>query len=313
MQEKVVRLQSAKLDQLAGKIRNDIERRAKSEAEWVEATLDLCADLAEARATLPDDIGFGQWFDSSGFELNKNDRAAAISMGEDLVRAREVLTVTKSRSLQLIYNNEFRFPNARKPTTEDKPRSKIQTRGPTKKEQAAFAAYDQLEAALETVTRQAVAREAGVSNTIADKVIAARRAASAQPLPELSMTAQQKLEAWQKKLEAEFEYRVRQASMQWLDEVRIPIYEKKLADIERMFEWPRNAVMTKPEYRAIMRCLHPDSLNSRTEEQLAEAFRLFTHYKPKLIRLDEDERREVLSGLPRTREELLARKKDTQS
>ena len=41
---------------------------------------------------------------------------------------------------------------------------------------------------------------------------------------------------------------------------------------------------------------------------MAEAFRIFTHYKLKMV-ADEDERQKLMSGFPRTREELLARKK----
>jgi hypothetical protein len=75
-----------------------------------------------------------------------------------------------------------------------------------------------------------------------------------------------------------------------------------------MLTWPRNGVMTKSEYNTILRCLHPDGLKSRTEQQLSEAFRIFTHYKLKMV-ADDDERQKFMSGLPRTREELLARKK----
>jgi hypothetical protein len=136
------------------------------------------------------------------------------------------------------------------------------------------------------------------------------RAAPAEALPPLSPTAQQKLDAYKRQLERDFEYRVRMEAMKWVNEVRIPIYEQKLAAIEQMLSWPRNAVMYKEEYNKILMCLHPDSLNSRTSDQLAEAFRIFTHYKPKMVATDEEERRRILSSdLPRTREELLARRR----
>ena len=56
-------------------------------------------------------------------------------------------------------------------------------------------------------------------------------------------------------------------------------------------------------------CAHPDGLKSRTEEQLAEAFRILTKYKPKMVALDEDGRRQLYGDMPRTREELLRRKR----
>jgi hypothetical protein len=61
--------------------------------------------------------------------------------------------------------------------------------------------------------------------------------------------------------------------------------------------------MTKAEYNTIMRCLHPDSLRSRTEEQLAEAFRLFTAYRLKLVPPDAEEREKLMAGFPRTPED----------
>jgi hypothetical protein len=70
--------------------------------------------------------------------------------------------------------------------------------------------------------------------------------------------------------------------------------------------------MRKAEYNTIMRCLHPDTAHSRTSEERAEAFRLFTHYKLKMIN-DEEERidakRELRSNMPKTLQEMLARKK----
>jgi hypothetical protein len=129
---------------------------------------------------------------------------------------------------------------------------------------------------------------------------------------QLSATAKQKLDAaiaaHKRRLDREFEGRVRAESMKWINEVRIPSYEKKIGDLIRMLSSPRNAVMTSAEYKKVVMCLHPDGLSSRTEEQLAEALRIFIHYKPKMV-ADEEEKRRALSNLPRTVEELLARKK----
>src|SRR5262245_6610724 len=84
-------------------------------------------------------------------------------------------------------------------------------------------------------------------------VRALREAAAKAELPPLSLTAQQKLEAWQRKLEADFDHRVRLASQKWLDEVRIPLYEKQIDELEHMLNWPRNAVMTRAEYNTVLK------------------------------------------------------------
>ena len=312
MSDNVVQLQETKLDRLAERIKGDIARRDTSKTEWVEATVDLCLALAEARAEFKDDQSFGRWFAESGFQLNDHDRAAAIAMGQNIEQARLVLEATERRSLQLIHREECRFANASKPT---RGASSI---GKGKKTRIVVDEIVRRTASGQSTKVLDLAKDLGVSKGVIEKALtihATEARAVDQPLPDfgLSATAQQKLEvaiaAHKKRLEREFEDRVRQEAMKWIDEVRIPLYEKKLAEIERMLSWPRNAVMTAPEYRKVMICLHPDSLHSRTEEQLAEAFRIFTHYKPKMVLLNDEERQRTLSDLPRTREEMLARKR----
>ena len=305
MTAEVHQLHTEKLDRLVVKIKQDLDRRAKSTTEWVEATLDLCADLAEARAEFPGHQGdkeFGRWLDANQVELSHQDRAAAIAMGADRGRAREVLTATKSRSLRLICANEFMFTSAGKHTQHMPPRP------PTKKQQKAFAAYDRLAATGVEVTRQAVMEAAGVSNTVADRVCTTRRAAAVTELPELSMTAQQKLEVWQHKLEAEFDHRVYLEARKQMEELHIPAVRKELDAMAKMLASPRYAVMRKGDYNKIMKCLHPDRMDGVTVEELAEAFRIFTHYKLKMIN-DEEERKDALRRMENvlpSREEALA-------
>ena len=128
------------LNLLAEQIKNDIDRRGKSHAEWIDATLDLCVHLAEARAAFADNISFGDGSMPSAFKLSHQDRAAAIAMGQDTDRARQVLAATERRSLQLIHAHEFRLTSASKtPRPKPKPIS-------TERERA-FAAYDRRKAA----------------------------------------------------------------------------------------------------------------------------------------------------------------------
>lgn len=137
------------------------------------------------------------------------------------------------------------------------------------------------------------------------------------PLPELSLTAQQKLEVWQKRLEANFDYRVRVEAQRRLDEISFPQYQKQLDEIARKLEWyPREGagVMTRKEYNTILKCLHSDKIKGFAEDPEAaavamnEAFRLFTKYEARLVS-DEETRRTLRSALPKTVEEMLARKK----
>ncbi len=191
-------------------------------------------------------------------------------------------------------------------------KSEKRQQGTDEKRQRAFAVYDRRREAGEKLTRDAIAEEAGVSGTIAQYVIGSREAEPASPLPELSMSAQQKLEAWQHKLEVDFEYRVQKGIRKWRDNMGISSLEKKIEELKKMLSWPQYAVMKKVEYNKIVKCLHPDSINNRTPDELAEAFHIFTRYKLKLIN-DKGEREEELrklkGGLPRTVQEMFARKK----
>src|SRR5262245_56619366 len=117
---------SAPLVRLADKIRGDLSRRTESREQWIEATLDLCIHLAEARAQFKADIEFGQWCGENGFGdnvLNKDDRAAAIAMGGHLDETPDVLQLTDRRSLQHIYRHECRFRHATKPARATKKKS----------------------------------------------------------------------------------------------------------------------------------------------------------------------------------------------
>ena len=111
------------LDRLANRIRGDLKQQVESRETWVEATLDLCIALAEARTQFPADIAFGQWCEASGFGkdvLNDHDRAAAIKMGQYPDEARQVLGTTERRSLRYIYEQECRFGQVAKPTTKSR-------------------------------------------------------------------------------------------------------------------------------------------------------------------------------------------------
>ncbi len=301
------------LDELAGSIKSDLARRTNSRIEFAEATRDLCLHLVKARDKFAADQAFGKWFDSQGFDLDYQERAAAIALGRDMDRVWPVLQITDRRSLRTIRDKECRFDNVVKPpkTVNAKEDEVKEAAEDTRK---AAEIIHRRRAAGEVLSNKAVAEEAGVPIQAVKLGFAyaqGQLAATAETLAaQLSQSAREKLDAtiraYQHQLDQSFEYRVREASAKWLDDVRIPLYEKRLDEIEDMFKW-RPAVMSKTDYNTIMRCLHPDSKTSRTEEQLSAAFQAFTKYKAQLVD-DHDERMKLTSGMPRTREELLARR-----
>lgn len=326
------------LNLLAEKIKNDIDRR---EDGWVTATLDLCIHLAEARAAFADNISFGQWFDENEIKLSHQDRAAAIAMGQDIDRARQILSATERRSLRHIYEQEFRLTRVGKtPKPKSKPIS-------TERERA-FAVYDRRKAAGEPLTWEAVRTEAGTGHTVVRVVFTTREAEEkiraeiqqeAPPAPDpakaerarliaemdadrltqlATMTPAQRKQfdarsaAYRQELADTMAAQLSAGIAKWEEENGIALYMKRLEKLETMFTSPPNAIMHKAEYNIILRCLHPDTGHSRTDQELAEAFRLLTHYKLKMVNDAEEReraRRELRSTMPKTLAEMLARKK----
>jgi hypothetical protein len=96
-----------KLERLVASIGELLTRDAANQKEWVEIKLSLCAELVDARMEFKAHREFGEWF-SAYFDMNHQDRAAYIAMGRDLELAREILEITERRSIQHIYEKEFK-------------------------------------------------------------------------------------------------------------------------------------------------------------------------------------------------------------
>jgi hypothetical protein len=294
------------LDALTARINDAIERREHSKEEWAAATIQLCECLAEARSRFKNDKAFGEWFDASGFGLSHQDRAAAIAMGKEIELAREVLEKTDRRSLQHIHSKEFkRFTHVSKPPKPKKTNDKLE---------AALHVYDRRKLAGEELTYEAIAKEAGVSSTPVRRAIAIREAEEAAGKEEqaaLSMSAKEKLEAAIRReirrLELEAETKARQEARRIVDELSIPNYLETLKKVEGMLKWTRG-VMPRSEYRKILACLHPDMARDGHAKRFEEAFRLFNQYEAKLVIDNEQADIKKVSTLPRTVEEMLARK-----
>lgn len=343
------------LEKLADKIRNDIERRQKLEMEWVTATVDLCLHLVEARIEIPDNIAFGEWFKSCEFDLNRNERAAAIRMGEHIEIAKQVLETTKSRSIELIHDHEFRyaverFQSTLKTTGQNETVSPPENQPPivtvtkpkpvSKKRKQAEASYNKLAAKGVPFTQRDVVKDAGVSGTVVRAIFTAKETEQkiisevtdnlAIEVLETSLpeTDRKRYEMLKEKLEAKYvamnnkliestefmiDERAKQKSQEWLEDIKLPAYEKEMRDLERMLNNPRNFIMTKEEYNILLMCVHPDGIKSRTEEQLTQAFRTLTKYKLKMVDDAEERRLKIIrlqsAPLPKTVEEMLARKR----
>ena len=92
---------------LAERIKASYENAVKDRNEWVSGTLELAANLDEARARFPSEIDFGVWLAQNELDwLGKGDRAALLGMANDLDVTRIVLEETKSASLRVIWREE---------------------------------------------------------------------------------------------------------------------------------------------------------------------------------------------------------------
>jgi hypothetical protein len=85
--------------------------------EWVNASLDLCAALIEARRLKPPRMRQSDWLKQEDLYIyNAADLNALFRLGTNLALARTILTETKSRSYQLIWRevgDRFERPRAK--------------------------------------------------------------------------------------------------------------------------------------------------------------------------------------------------------
>ena len=126
----------------------------------------------------------------------------------------------------------------------------------------------------------------------------------------LSLSAQEKLDAairqHKKKLDMEFELRVRGELKRHLDMVSLPSYLKEIASLERSIR-DRRGIMDRATYRKILACLHPDRQpDPMLKKRYEEAFRLFTELEKRV--LNEKESPTQFRDMPRTYDELMRMK-----
>lgn len=134
------------------------------------------------------------------------------------------------------------------------------------------------------LTRAQIAAEAGIGQRQVRHVVEReqiRREAKADPeiTPDmLSMTQQQKNEAWRRqemaRMAMQFKQMVSDRVREHIDAIILPDWKQKIAQAKELFKHRRGA-MDKETFNAIRRALHPDSRKSISDKKLGEAFDTF--------------------------------------
>jgi len=137
-----------------------------------------------------------------------------------------------------------------------------------------------------------IAAEIGVDGRAVRHVIEReqiRREAKAEPDIDpatLSMSAQEKLIAairqHQRKLDLQFEQRVRDGIKSRIDEIVLPHWKEQIAKAQELYKHRRGA-MDKDTFNVIRRALHPDSRLSISDKKLGEAFDTFMSLEKYLL------------------------------
>lgn len=302
----------------ADQIKADIDRRERGESEWRMGTFDLCLHLAQTRASFDSNSAFHDWLIENKLGddvLGKNDRAAAIAMGQHPEIAKAVLEKTERRSLRLIHEEEFRIPSTGNTEAEAKPTGKLKKDGTMRmkagRKKGAFrkplSAADEARI-ISMLFEQGKTREEvveafkgsglKVNNHIVDRVRDLERGrrqeqsrAEADPIIDpttLSKSAQEKLEAakrqWLKAWEREKSELIRLEVVRRIEENLLPFYKEKFdraEQIEKMLFKRGKGVMTENDFITVLRCLHSD--NSASTQMRDEAFKIFNGLKLSLV------------------------------
>jgi hypothetical protein len=299
-----------KLERLARAISRGLSRMTTAHTDWNEAVIETASALAEARGVHPSNEAFGRWCEANGFGediLNKDDRAAYVAMGSDPDQLRTVLGKTQSRSIRLIFQNEFRLRNAEKtePNREHSaPKSKKQSRsgksGRARKPSRAnkpdtTQVQDHIREAVqneEPIHRSATAKEFNVSE-YAVSLATAREEERKTLLAELGLISIEALKSASikekyiahcrmedKKREQEFESRVQEEVKKRIDRAFPHLqkaeneaystkerYQRLLKEQTKMF--------TEAEFELLLMCCHEDNVASI--EKRKKATQLLLH------------------------------------
>jgi flagellar biosynthesis/type III secretory pathway protein FliH len=281
----------------------------ENESAWADMVLTMALRLKELRDDFTDNEDFSQCLDELGLdEISRDDRVAYINMGRYPDITREVLKTTIRRSAQHIWRQEIM------PKIESSSRDENSTAKSVDKKSREWKPSVEVERA--AVVR-AAAREAGepepTREEIADKLgvqasgnintgraldygrqqgyqqgYEDARIASADPA-ELSKTHRAKYEALERRLNNEFNVRVRIAAK----EIANAEIDRRTARLGEVLEEARSLSMrtfgkpfTVKEFRTIVLALHEDSTNADNRRDAWDII----YPKRALLRPDEEDR-----------------------
>ena len=255
-----------------------LERNAKADKDWKEATLELAIELAGAKHDLRTTNAFGKWCDErfGDNRLSVNDRAALARWGLDPEQTRLMLAAENSRSIQMI---DRRLCNATK-----SPRFTPGVGG--NKTKAVHAALQANAAAGIKLSQKQVAQALNVSAyTVGEAVRDLKAAQSAETFTYTKAQdahVEARLKALSKQLESDFNERVRQGVLEANADYLAALNQLQKEASEK---WERydNLInshqppFTETEFITILTCLHPD--NSASKEKRDAAFKAFNAMK----------------------------------
>jgi hypothetical protein len=257
----------------------------RDRGKWCEEIAATCIAVTALKAQFQSLVRFGKRFDESGILLNKNERAAAIAMGQEIELTKKVLSESSSWSIEGIYEKEFRFQSARKTASPKFSKRKKGIRV-TPQLDKALNAYDRQKASGQTPTLKSVSEEAGTSD------IPARRAATIRQVEEASLdelvlpkTAQEKFDAKLRlevqRLEEESKIKIRLGLEERWAELWQGEFGKLTERIGRIEEFSKRKLpFSRDEFKKLLRVCHPD--NSASEGLRAEVFRLLKDHEAAL-------------------------------
>ena len=168
-----------------------------------------------------------------------------------------------------------------------------------------------------------LASPAGLARTVVDGlmvIVEGRYYAtgfSPIPLPELPPSGQKLIDAYKNRIEKEFTWRVDQAArahtQKWLEEYRIPEYEKKFEQVVKLLSRARS-LLTREELAVWRKCLHPNAVDlngvHRYPDLLNSAFAVLKRVQDALV-IPEDMKAKTMEDVRSPQEimdELLARR-----
>lgn len=180
------------------------------------------------------------------------------------------------------------------------------------KRQAALDAIDVAVAVTGKIpTPTEVRKTTGLGEMPVREALLIRKTAPVPPPPDVSTLSKSKqqqfdvaLRAATKKLEAEFEARVRAEIKRRIEEMVLPTYNREREEYRRVIA-AHKGVVSRGDYRKLLACLHPDK-----NQQFPEIFDLFRQLESVLVKKEEPAgKRPVPPPLPTTLAELLEREK----